>query len=179
MSSSLLLFLSLSSLPSPPLSALPPCSLPRPSLSITHSPLTLLSLSLPPPLPIHFVPLYQFGSNFVRVSISESGRFDGPESGSLWGVDPGSEVLVRPPATTMALKDFITLAGTQNRDTKEIFYVEYLALTQYLGEVNMTVTPYCAALHMFPASQIFFIFPLLCISLKVRLLLFTVILQSL
>ena len=79
----------------------------------------------------------------------------------------------------MALKDFISLAGTQNRDTKEIFYVEYLALTQYLGEVNMTVTPYCAALHMFPASQIFFIFPLLCISLKVRLLLFTVILQSL
>jgi hypothetical protein len=80
--------------------------------------------------------LHQFGDNFVRVSISESGRFDGPESGSLWGIDPGSEVLVRPPATTMTLRDFITLAGGQNKGTKEIFYVEYLALTQYLGEVK-------------------------------------------
>jgi hypothetical protein len=103
-----------------------------------HLLLLFYSSSHPPLFLLLFldIPLHQFGNNFVRVSISESGRFDGPESGSLWGIDPGSEVLVRPPATTMTLRDFITLAGGQNKGTKEIFYVEYLALTQYLGEVK-------------------------------------------
>ena len=31
----------------------------------------------------------------VRVSVSPSGRFDGPEDGSLWGLPGGREVLVR------------------------------------------------------------------------------------
>ena len=30
--------------------------------------------------------LHQFGDSLVRVSLSQSGRFDGPENGALWGV---------------------------------------------------------------------------------------------
>eukprot|EP01038_Epipyxis_sp_PR26KG_P016012 gene16012-21731_t len=36
----------------------------------------------------------QFGDSFVRVSVSESGRFDGPENGTLWGISPSIDVLV-------------------------------------------------------------------------------------
>jgi hypothetical protein len=81
----------------------------------------------------------------VRVSVSETGRFDGPESGALWGLDPNTDVLVRPPATSMQLKDFFELTKSSNDSAnsgsgvgavKEIFYLEYLALTQYLGKVR-------------------------------------------
>ena len=37
----------------------------------------------------------EFGDNVVRVSVSPSGRFDGPESGSLWGLSDDKDVLVR------------------------------------------------------------------------------------
>jgi hypothetical protein len=36
-----------------------------------------------------------FGDAVVRVSVSDTGRFDGPESGSLWGLPAAEEVLVR------------------------------------------------------------------------------------
>ena len=81
----------------------------------------------------------------MRVSVSETGRFDGPESGALWGLDPNTDVLVRPPATSMQLKDFFELTKSSNDSAnsasgegavKEIFYLEYLALTQYLGKVR-------------------------------------------
>ena len=97
---------------------------------------------------IHFEFTLQFGDNIVRVSVSETGRFDGPESGALWGLDPNTDVLVRPPATSMNLKDFFELTKSSNDsanyelgesedDTmKEIFYLEYLALSQYLGKVR-------------------------------------------
>lgn len=63
-----------------------------------------------------------FGDSTVRVSLSETGRFDGPESGVLWGLDPKVDVLVRPPTTSMRFRDFMTLtaAGT----VKETFYLE-------------------------------------------------------
>ncbi len=37
----------------------------------------------------------RFGSSMVRVSVSQSGRFDGPENGTLWGLGPSVDVLVR------------------------------------------------------------------------------------
>lgn len=58
-------------------------------------------------------------------------RFDGPEPGDLWGLGPGEEVLVRPPATSMAFSDFVRLLREEG--IKETFYLEYLALHQYLG----------------------------------------------
>ena len=30
--------------------------------------------------------LHKFGDSMVRVTVSESGRFDGPEDGKLWGL---------------------------------------------------------------------------------------------
>lgn len=84
----------------------------------------------------------------MRVSVSETGRFDGPESGALWGLDPNTDVLVRPPATSMQLKDFFELTKSSNDSAnsasgegavKETFYLEYLALTQYLGKARDSV----------------------------------------
>lgn len=77
----------------------------------------------------------KFGDSVVRVSVSDSGRFDGPENGTLWGLSSTEDVLVRPPQTSMLLADFMHL--TQREDMRETFYLEYLALHQYLGE-NMT-----------------------------------------
>jgi hypothetical protein len=37
----------------------------------------------------------EFGRSFVRVSVSQTGRFDGPESGELWGLGDEVDVLVR------------------------------------------------------------------------------------
>ena len=39
--------------------------------------------------------LGKFGTDVVRVSISPSGRFDGPEPGRLWGLSEDRDVLVR------------------------------------------------------------------------------------
>lgn len=36
-----------------------------------------------------------FGQYMVRVHVSQSGRFDGPERGGLWGLQDDTEVLVR------------------------------------------------------------------------------------
>lgn len=83
--------------------------------------------------------LERFGSEIVRVSVSESGRFDGPENGTLWGLGPSSDVLVRPPQTSMLLGDFITLLENSRYPdsiANETFYAEYLALHQYLGKVS-------------------------------------------
>lgn len=110
-----------------------------PSLSL---PSLLLPFTSPLSFHSHFY-LHQFENDTVRVSVSESGRFDGPESGSLWGIDPRTDVLVRPPATSMLLGDFLALTGSATRVTKETFYVEYLALSQYLGQVPHTHL-YCA-----------------------------------
>jgi hypothetical protein len=73
----------------------------------------------------------RFGSDFVRVSVSPTGRFDGPENGTLWGLGPEMDVLVRPPTTAMMLHDFFRL--TSSSKVEETFYLEYLALNQYLG----------------------------------------------
>ena len=80
-----------------------------------------------------------FGDAIVRVSVSESGRFDGPESGPAWGLAPDVDVLVRPPLTSMRLADFFALMqktdmeGSGETCIPETFYIEYLALHQYLG----------------------------------------------
>ncbi|CAM9801269.1 unnamed protein product, partial [Hapterophycus canaliculatus] len=58
--------------------------------------------------------------------------FDGAEPGDLWGLGPRDEVLVRPPATSMAFSDFVRLLREEG--IKETFYLEYLALHQYLGD---------------------------------------------
>jgi hypothetical protein len=111
----------------------------------------------------------RFGTSLVRVSVSETERFDGPESGVLWGLDKSVDVLVRyrfiniiniirtrldtktllisrPPQTSMLFSDFLTLID-RNQKTKgdykkvipmtETFYLEYLALHQYLGKVEL------------------------------------------
>jgi len=79
-----------------------------------------------------------FGDAFVRVSISETDRFDGPESGRLWGLDHGVDVLVRPPLTSMRLRDFFSLVES---NVPETFYVEYLALHQYIGDSFLQLIP--------------------------------------
>ena len=38
---------------------------------------------------------HKFGKDYVRVSVSQTGRFDGPESGELWGLGKKIDVLVR------------------------------------------------------------------------------------
>ncbi|CAM9573509.1 unnamed protein product [Scytosiphon promiscuus] len=85
----------------------------------------------------------RFGDSMVRVSLSETGRFDGPEPGDLWGLDPRDEVLVRPPATSMAFSDFVRLL--REKGIKETFYLEYLALHQYLGDALAEMVPLPAA----------------------------------
>ncbi|CAN0494323.1 unnamed protein product, partial [Discosporangium mesarthrocarpum] len=84
----------------------------------------------------------KFGDSTVRVSLSDTGRFDGPEDGSLWGL-PGEEVLVRPPGTSMTFDTFVSLLrgadrgdgdGKGQRQLNETFYLEYLAVHQYLGK---------------------------------------------
>ena len=62
------------------------------------------------------------GDRVVRVSISQSGRFDGAEPGSLWGLGEGDEVLVRPPETHMRLRSLLSLL---QHPTAESFYLEY------------------------------------------------------
>ena len=69
------------------------------------------------------------GHRVVKVSVSQSGRFDGAEDGALWGI-VGDDVLVRPPETHMRLRDLLALL---RRRTPESFYLEYNALHQYLG----------------------------------------------
>lgn len=86
-----------------------------------------------------------FGDEVVRVSVSQSGRFDGPEPGSLWGLDDDTEVLVRPPATSMLFGDFITLVANRSSHVgsrlTETFYLEYSALHQYLGKEFLNLIP--------------------------------------
>jgi len=81
----------------------------------------------------------KFGEYLVRVSVSESGRFDGPENGELWGLGPDTDVLVRPPATSMLFGDVLKLMSQSNN--KETFYLEYLALHQYLGQEFLNLIP--------------------------------------
>ena len=80
----------------------------------------------------------RLGDSIVRVSMSETGRFDGPENGALWGLPPTTDVLVRPPATSMLLHDFFTLS---NKTKGPTFYLEYLALHQYLGPPFLALVP--------------------------------------
>ena len=99
--------------------------------------------------------LNEYGDELVRVSISPSDRFDGPETGDKWGLSASTEVLVRPPSTTMCLRDYFTLTangngngsgngsdsgssstgghGGEEQGLRETFYIEYLSLQQYLG----------------------------------------------
>lgn len=112
----------------------------------------------------------RFGDKLVRVSVSETGRFDGPENGTLWGLGPNVDVLVRPPQTTMFLTDFLilsdidsssssssSLSDSKNEESrnsqsknnkeennianKETFYLEYLSLYQYLGQPFLDMIP--------------------------------------
>ena len=88
--------------------------------------------------------LSMFGDNIVRVSMSETGKFDGPEDGKLWGLSDGTDVLVRPPSTSMRFKDFLSLVdkyGENATSSKEVFYLEYLSLHQYLGNNFRELTP--------------------------------------
>jgi tetratricopeptide (TPR) repeat protein len=94
-----------------------------------------------------------FGASMVRVSISETGRFDGPESGELWDLGSRTDVLVRPPQTSMLLADYLTLAlghapltDTNGQPLSETFYLEYLALHQYLGPKFAALIPMPEAL---------------------------------
>ena len=91
-----------------------------------------------------------FGDQLVRVSVSETGRFDGPENGELWGLAEGTDVLVRPPTTSMRFKDFLSLVdkhGTNATSSKEVFYLEYLSLQQYLGNDFENLIPFPAAVQ--------------------------------
>ena len=78
------------------------------------------------------------GSHVVRVSVSQDGRFDGPEDGALWGVERGNDVLVRPPETHMRLADLLTLLRAP---TAEAFYCEYNAMHQYGGAALQAMAP--------------------------------------
>jgi hypothetical protein len=79
------------------------------------------------------------------VSVSEHGRFDGPEAGDKWGLSSDVDVLVRPPATTMRFRDFLHLVKSSS--TRETFYLEYLALNQYLGKQFLDLIPFPKSLH--------------------------------
>ena len=94
----------------------------------------------------------RFGEMPVRVSLSQTGRFDGPENGTLWGLSVEEEVLVRPPQTSMRFGDFVDLLhmaamgaeiGThaRTRTLTETFYLEYLSVSQYLGEKLVEMIP--------------------------------------
>ena len=83
----------------------------------------------------------KFGNDIVRVSVSQNGRFDGPEKGSQWGLSDTEEVLVRPPTTSMYFKDFLVLSGSQRKFNDENFYMEYMALHQYLGKNFLELIP--------------------------------------
>lgn len=89
--------------------------------------------------------LDKFGDDLVRVSVSEHGRFDGPEAGDKWGLSSDIDVLVRPPATTMRFRDFLYLVKSSS--TRETFYLEYLALNQYLGKQFLDMIPFPKSLH--------------------------------
>jgi jumonji domain-containing protein 7 len=82
---------------------------------------------------------HRFGDKTVHVSVSPSGRFDGPEAGSLWGLGEAADVLVRPPSTYMKIIDFLALSRDER--VKETLYLEYLALHQYLGEDFSALLP--------------------------------------
>lgn len=75
-----------------------------------------------------------FGNSTVTVSVSQHGRFDGPEKGDLWGLDASTDVLVRPPTTSMKLVDYFALQRQGSAVEGTTFYLEYLALHQYLGQ---------------------------------------------
>jgi hypothetical protein len=105
----------------------------------------------------------------VRVSLSQTGRFDGPESGALWyvlqenhsmhsrlefklftgprrGLPEDEEVLVRPPQTSMRFPDFVDLLHIAAQPEAaaflpETFYLEYLSVTQYLGPELAAMIP--------------------------------------
>ena len=77
------------------------------------------------------------GDRVVKVSVSQSGRFDGAEDGRLWGIE-SDDVLVRPPETHMKLRDLLALL---RRPTPESFYLEYNALHQYLGDDVRRLVP--------------------------------------
>eukprot|EP00624_Nannochloropsis_granulata_P001146 evm.model.NODE_15307_length_16043_cov_30.735523.2 len=91
------------------------------------------------------------GDEWVRVSLSATGRFDGPEEGALWrrgegeGEDEVEEVLVRPPQTTMRMNDFLSLLRLSQANPSlapnATFYLEYLSLTQYLGPTLLPSLP--------------------------------------
>ena len=91
------------------------------------------------------------GERVVKVSVSESGRFDGAEDGRLWGLSEGDEVLVRPPETHMRLTDLLALLrlgdGAEGGDAEgggggaARFYLEYNALHQYLGRELRQMAP--------------------------------------
>lgn len=91
----------------------------------------------------------------VRVSLSEDGRFDGPEDGHLWGLAKEQQVLVRPPQTTMRFEDFLQLLLLSQQGKrkvvdpviKETFYLEYLSVTQYLGESMTKMIPLPKIFH--------------------------------
>lgn len=83
-----------------------------------------------------------FGNNTVTVSVSQHGRFDGPESGELWGLASDVDVLVRPPTTSMQMVDFLALQGAADPSVPHAtYYLEYLALHQYLGSDFMELIP--------------------------------------
>ncbi len=93
----------------------------------------------------HAALVEKFGEMPVRVSLSQTGRFDGPENGTLWGLGADDEVLVRPPQTTMRFQDFADLLRLARAAPSQApaanFYLEYTSLTQYLGEEMLALIP--------------------------------------
>ena len=75
----------------------------------------------------------------IQVSVSQTGRFDGPEDGRLWGLAAGEQVLVRPPETHMRLADLLSLF--RHGEPGAHFYLEYNALHQYLGQPLRRMAP--------------------------------------
>lgn len=80
----------------------------------------------------------RWGALTVHASVSQSGRFDGPESGNMWGLSKSNEVLIRPPGANMKFGDYLTLLRANLTET---FYLEYLATHQYLGEAVTSMAP--------------------------------------
>lgn len=77
----------------------------------------------------------KFRDDIVVVSVAENGRFDGSESGKLWGLSEDVEVLERPATMSMSFGSFMQLVHSKTIEamTSETYFIRYLSLDQYLG----------------------------------------------
>ncbi len=68
----------------------------------------------------------------VVVSLSPNGDFDGPEDGTMWGLDPGP-VIARPAHSLMKFREYVSMAKHAQFEnlTK---YIEYFPLPALSSE---------------------------------------------